>query len=96
MPIALLDIVITLLVPFLTGAAITFPGRGGIATFLKHAQSAERPLELHAPPWSIRPLRLIVLLLPFLWQALMGTSLLAERLFGVMVVLGLGMLGGAC
>jgi hypothetical protein len=95
-PLALLDIVVTLLVPFLTGLAITFPGRGGITAFATVPHPVEQLQGLQATSRPLRPLRLTVLLLPFLWQVLMGTSLLAERLFGVLVIVGLGMLVGVC
>ncbi|MDX3694740.1 hypothetical protein [Streptomyces europaeiscabiei] len=96
MPLALLDVVVTLLVPFLTGLAITLPGRGGITAFATATQPLEQLQDLQATSRRLRPLRLTVLLLPFLWQVLVGTYLLAERLFGVLVVVGLGMLVGTC
>ncbi|MFM9452241.1 hypothetical protein ACKI1W_13640 [Streptomyces europaeiscabiei] len=95
-PLALLDVVVTLLVPFLTGLAITLPGRGGITAFATATQPLEQLQDLQATSRRLRPLRLTVLLLPFLWQVLVGTYLLAERLFGVLVVVGLGMLVGTC
>lgn len=90
--LALSDVVVTLLIPFLVGAAITYPGRGGVIAFLRLPPPAGQLLDA---PGTFRPLRLIVLVLPLLWQVLMGTYLLAERLFGVLVIVGVGMLAGS-
>ncbi|MCX4783909.1 MULTISPECIES: hypothetical protein [unclassified Streptomyces] len=85
--LAVLDLFLTVLVPLLTGASITYetPKEGLIM----------RPAtRLGAPRMRLRPVRVLMLGVPLVWQPLVGSQLLVERLFGVLVVLGIGMLIG--
>ncbi|GGU40702.1 hypothetical protein [Streptomyces violascens] len=84
MVIAVLDVLLTILVPLVMGAAITYTNPSG-ALFLRPVE--ESPLGRS----ELNLVRVLPLLLPVVWQPIAGTYLLAERLFGVLVVGAVGM-----
>ncbi|KOU43230.1 hypothetical protein [Streptomyces sp. WM6378] len=84
MVIAVLDVLLTILVPLVMGAAITYTSPSG-ALFLRPLE--ESPLGRR----ELNPVRVLPLLLPVVWQPIAGTYLLVERLFGVLVVGAIGM-----
>ncbi|MET9779139.1 hypothetical protein ABZ023_33660 [Streptomyces sp. NPDC006367] len=84
MAIAVLDLLLTLLLPLLLGAAITCTSPSG-ALFT-------RPPEQGLLGWRrVDPVRVLPLLLPLVWQPVVSTYLLAERLIGVFVIAAVGM-----
>lgn len=85
--VAGLDLVLTIFFPFLAGAYITYAKSE--AGLLRRPQG--RP---GLGQRRISPVRAALLTLPLVWQPLVGTQLLAERLVGVFCVLGVGMLLG--
>ncbi|MEW1760572.1 hypothetical protein AB0393_29170 [Streptomyces cyaneofuscatus] len=84
MVIAVLDVLLTILVPLVLGAAITCT-RPSAALFMRPVE--ESPLGRR----ELQPVRVLPLLLPVVWQPVVGTYLLVERLFGVLVVAAIGM-----
>ncbi|WP_328973363.1 hypothetical protein [Streptomyces sp. NBC_00239] len=84
MVIAVLDVLLTVLLPLVMGAAITYTNPSG-AVFLRASA------ESHLVRGELHPLRVLPLLLPVVWQPVAGTYLLVERLFGVFVVGVIGM-----
>ncbi|WP_327359567.1 hypothetical protein [Streptomyces sp. NBC_01304] len=85
--LALFDVVVTILLPLLTGAVITYERSGG--SLLRHP-----PEQPGLSPGAFRPVRALCLGLPLVWQAAVGTYLLVERVFGVLFILGIGMAFG--
>ncbi|MFG2210977.1 hypothetical protein [Streptomyces sp. NPDC048638] len=84
MVIAVLDVLLTVLMPLVIGAAITYTNPSG-ALFLRPPE--ESPLGRR----ELNPVRVLPLLLPVVWQPVAGTYLLVERLFGVLVIGAIGM-----
>ena len=86
--VAGLDLVLTIFLPLATGAYITYAK--------SEAGLLRRPSDHPGlGRGRISPVRAALLAVPLIWQPLVGTQLLAERLFGVVCVLGIGMLLGA-
>ncbi|MBZ3908555.1 MULTISPECIES: hypothetical protein [Streptomyces] len=92
MVIAVLDVLLTILLPLLMGVAITYTTPSG-ALFMHPAE------QLLLGRSELNPVRVLPLLLPVVWQPVAGTYLLVERLFGVLVIgaigMGLGRVGRA-
>lgn len=84
MVIAVLDVLLTLLLPLLLGAAITCTHPSG-AWFTRPEEQ-----ELLGRR-RVDPVRVIPLLLPLMWQPVVSTYLLVERLIGVLVIAAVGM-----
>ncbi|MFI1312468.1 hypothetical protein ACH4TS_20340 [Streptomyces albidoflavus] len=84
MVIAVLDVLLTLLLPLLLGAAITGSSPSG-------AWFTRRPAHDLLGRRRVDPVRAIPLLLPLLWQPVVSTYLLVERLIGVLVLAAAGM-----
>ncbi|MCX4826757.1 hypothetical protein OG883_44755 [Streptomyces sp. NBC_01142] len=84
MVIAVLDVLLTILLPLLMGAAITYTSPSGALL--------TRPPEQHLlGRGGLDPVRVLLLLLPVVWQPVVGTFLLVERLFAVFVIAAIGM-----
>ncbi|MFE1476526.1 hypothetical protein ACFW6N_22090 [Streptomyces cyaneofuscatus] len=84
MVIAVLDVLLTILLPLLMGVAITYTTPSG-ALFMRPAE------QLSLGRSELNPVRVLPLLLPVVWQPVAGTYLLVERLFGVLVIGAIGM-----
>jgi len=85
--VATCDLLLTLFLPLLTGAYLTFAkSRAGLLR-----RSTEDPGLVQA---RMSRVRVALVAAPLVWQPLVGTQLLVERLFGVLCVLGIGMLLG--
>jgi hypothetical protein len=82
--IAVLDVLLTILLPLLMGAVITYTNPSG-ALFTR---PPEQPLPARR---ELKPVRVLTLLLPVVWQPVVGTYLLVERLFAVLVIAAIGM-----
>ncbi|MFE7485792.1 hypothetical protein [Streptomyces sp. NPDC057552] len=84
MVIAVLDVLLTLLLPLLLGAAITGsrPSGSWFTRPPEHDLLGRRRVD---------PVRALPLLLPLLWQPAVSTYLLVERLIGVLVIAAVGM-----
>ncbi|TLQ39421.1 hypothetical protein [Streptomyces marianii] len=92
MIVAMLDVLLTILLPLVMGAAITCTSPSGVL----FTRPPEQPLVGRG---RLAPMRVLLLLLPVVWQPLASRYLLAERLFGVFVIavigMGLGRVGRA-
>jgi hypothetical protein len=83
--IAVLDVLLTILLPLLMGAAITCTNPSGALV----TRPPEHPLL--GQRGELDPVRVLFLLLPVVWQPVVGTYLLVERLFAVFVIAAVGM-----
>ncbi|MFF9786323.1 hypothetical protein [Streptomyces nigrescens] len=85
--LAVLDLVFTIFLPLVMGASITYESSAdGVLT---------RPSDLPGlVRGEFRPLRALLLLLPLVWQPVVGSQFLVERSFGVLSIIGIGMLFG--
>ncbi|WP_432158589.1 hypothetical protein [Streptomyces sp. bgisy153] len=84
---AVLDLVLTIFLPLLTGACLTYAkSQAGLLR-----SPSDQPGLVQG---RISPGRAALLAAPLVWQPLTGTQLLAERLFGVLCILGIGMMLG--
>lgn len=85
--VATCDLVLTLFLPLLTGAYLTFAkSQAGLLR-----RPSDRPGFVQG---RISRVRVALVAAPLVWQPMVGTQLLVERLFGVLCVLGIGMLLG--
>lgn len=85
--VAVLDVVLTLFLPVLTGTYLAFAkSPAGLLRRPPQDPSLDRG--------RISRLRVALVAAPLVWQPMVGTQLLVERLFGVVCVLGIGMLLG--
>lgn len=84
MVIAVLDVLLTLLLPLLLGAAITCTSPSGVLFTRPPEQGL---LGRH----RVDLVRVLPLLLPLVWQPVISTYLLVERLIGVLVIAAVGM-----
>ncbi|WP_329020783.1 hypothetical protein [Streptomyces sp. NBC_01601] len=85
--VATFDVVLTLFLPLLTGGYLAFVKSP--AGLLRHP--SDDPGRVRG---SICRVRVALVAAPLVWQPMVGTQLLVERLFGVLCVLGIGMLLG--
>ncbi|KFG71352.1 hypothetical protein [Streptomyces mutabilis] len=84
MVIAMLDVLLTLLLPLLLGAAITCTSPSG-------ALFTRPPEQDLLGRRGVDPVRVLPLLLPLVWQPVVSTYLLVERLIEVLVIAAVGM-----